>query len=761
MPRRTVRAFFRPLLEIMYRGRVVGIEHLPRDGGYFLVSNHISWIDGILILWLMPKNVRFIVDAGNFNAGFLGRLAAAFDTIMMSPSPKSIGRALQTGRRAVEAGDCVGIFPEGTITRTNVLQGFRPGLNKLVKDRSGPVVPVWLDGMWGSIFSFSGGRFFKKWPSLRRRTVTLYIGPPVPPDTPLSIIRERVAVLGAQAMEKQLEDSMVLPRRILRTWKARGGRLKAADSTGATVSGRDALLRTLILKRVLRREVLDEDDRFVGLLLPPSVAGVLTNVAVSFDHRVAINLNYSATADVINQCIKLAGIRKVITSKKFMEKLNFDLDAEVIELEDIKPKVRAADKAWAALASYALPAGILEKLLGLPKIKPSDLLTIVFTSGSTGTPKGVMLSYSNVGHNVDAIDTTIQLNGDDVVLGVLPFFHSFGYAVTLWAAQTLPPAGVYHFNPLDAKTVGKLAEKYGATVLLATPTFLRGYMRRVTPEQFQKLNVVVTGAEKTPPDLFTSFEARFGTSISEGYGTTELSPLVSVNIPASRSQAKFQPDAKRGSVGRPVPGVAARIIHPDSGEELGDEAEGMLLISGANVMQGYLGRQDLTDEVIKDGWYVTGDMARLDKDGFIFITGRQSRFSKIAGEMVPHIRVEEELVRLVACAADTNNDGVVDEDDRPVLVVTSVEDAKKGERLIVLHRKLSATVEQLRAGLTAAGLPNLYIPAIDAFYEVEDVPLLGSGKLDLKAAQMLAIQVTSAGNSPDRVTTEDHQPNTP
>jgi len=187
----------------------------------------------------------------------------------------------------------------------------------------------------------------------------------------------------------------------------------------------------------------------------------------------------------------------------------------------------------------------------------------------------------------------------------------------------------------------------------------------------------------------------------------------------------------------------------------------MLLISGADVMQGYLGRQDLTDEVVKDGWYVTGDMARLDKDGFIFITGRQSRFSKIAGEMVPHIRVEEELVRLVACAADTNNDGVVDEDDRPVLVVTSVEDAKKGERLIVLHRKLPASVEQLRAGLTTAGLPNLYIPAMDAFYEVEDVPLLGSGKLDLKAAQMLAIQVTSSGNSRDRVTTEDHQPNTP
>lgn len=743
-PRWTVRTIFKPLLAIRYSKRIVGLENIPKTDGVFLVSNHVTWIDGIILLWIMPRNVRFIVAQGNFKGWFLEKVSGAFDTIMMSNSPKSIARALQTGREAARQGDVVGIFPEGGLTRSSLLKGFKPGIGKLLKDKDAQVLPVWLDGMWGSIFSFSGGKFFYKWPQLKRRRITLYVGKPLPPDTPLSTIRSKVAALGARAMENQVSQSMTLPRRVVRTWKRAGKKLKAADSTGQSATGYELLLRSIILKRLLRRELLDEDDRFVGVLLPPSVGAVATNVALSFDNRVAINLNYSANSHVLNQCLEVAGVKKVLTSKKFREKLDLDLNAEIIELEDVRSKVKTSDKIFAALATYVLPSFIVDRLLGVTKIKNEDLLTVVFTSGSTGVPKGVMLTYGNVGHNVDAVDVVINLRPDDMVLGILPFFHSFGYSITLWAAMTLPPAGAYHFNPLDAKTVGKLAEKFKATVLLATPTFLRGYLRRVTPEQFRHLNVVVTGAEKTPPDLFEAFEQRFGVRISEGYGTTELSPLVSVNVPNSRSIADHSPDACEGSVGRPVPGVAAKIVDPETFEELVGDAEGMLLITGPNVMQGYMGRQDLTDEVIRDGWYITGDMARLDAEGFIHITGRQSRFSKIGGEMVPHIRIEEELVRVIA-EADTDGDGDVDGDDRPVVMVTSVADPKKGERLIVLHRKLAQTPDQLRESLYASGLPNMYVPARDGFFEVDEIPLLGSGKLDLKAAKAKAEALVLGG----------------
>jgi acyl-[acyl-carrier-protein]-phospholipid O-acyltransferase/long-chain-fatty-acid--[acyl-carrier-protein] ligase len=217
----------------------------------------------------------------------------------------------------------------------------------------------------------------------------------------------------------------------------------------------------------------------------------------------------------------------------------------------------------------------------------------------------------------------------------------------------------------------------------------------------------------------------------EGYGTTELSPLVSVNVPPSRSVNNFQPDRKDGTVGRPVPGVTAKVTDLETGHDLSADKPGMLWIAGPNVMKGYLHMPDKTAEVIKDGWYQTGDVALIDSEGFIHITGRESRFSKIGGEMVPHIQIEEELERLI----DPADDG------KPQVAVTAVPDAKRGECLVVLHTSLAGkTPDDLRKGLTAAGLPNLFIPSADSFYEVQELPILGTGKLDLRGIKALALE---------------------
>jgi acyl-[acyl-carrier-protein]-phospholipid O-acyltransferase / long-chain-fatty-acid--[acyl-carrier-protein] ligase len=246
---------------------------------------------------------------------------------------------------------------------------------------------------------------------------------------------------------------------------------------------------------------------------------------------------------------------------------------------------------------------------------------------------------------------------------------------------------------------------------------------------------VVVGAEKMPADLFEAFEKRFGVRPVEGYGATELSPLVSVNIPPSRSQAKFQLDRVEGSVGRPLPGIATRIVSPDDESiHLGAGQDGMLLVTGPNVMKGYLGREDLTQKAVHDGWYVTGDIAHMDDQGFLHITGRLSRFSKIGGEMVPHIRIEEELMK---CVGDDP------EDDKIQLCVTAVPDAKRGERIVVLHLPTSKTPHEMRASLTSAGLPNLFLPSQDSFFVVESIPILGTGKLDLKGAKDVALELTS------------------
>ena len=520
-----------------------------------------------------------------------------------------------------------------------------------------------------------------------------------------------------------------LPRMLIQQCRKRGKEMKVVDSMGVKLSGIDLLLRTIILQRILKREVLKADEKYVGVLLPPSAPAALTNFALAFAGRVAVNLNYTVSTAIQNQCIKMAEIKHVITSRKVAEKMDLKLDAEIVYLDDFKDKATMVDKAMAYFWANFAPESMLVNSLGLQNIKADDTLTIIFTSGSTGTPKGVVLTYGNIAHNVHAIRDAIGLEGRDVILGVLPFFHSFGYSVTLWTAMALPPMGVFHFNPLDARTIGKLAEQYNATVLLATPTFLRTYMRRVEPKQFSKLEVVVVGAEKLPLDVADEFEKTFGIRPLEGYGTTELSPLVSVNLPPKRSKDTGPGNGLReGSVGKPVAGVQARIVHLESSETLPIGESGMLQIKGPNVMKGYLNQPDLTSTVIRDGWYETGDVAKIDSDGYIHITGRQSRFSKIGGEMVPHIQIEEIINQIVGLT----------EDGKVRAVVTAVPDAKKGERLIVLHTGLDTPPSDILKGLTAAGLPNLYLPAEDCFLKVEEIPVLGTGKLDLKGMQQKA-----------------------
>ncbi|MFH1269132.1 MAG: AMP-binding protein, partial [Planctomycetota bacterium] len=531
---------------------------------------------------------------------------------------------------------------------------------------------------------------------------------------------------------KQQGGRMIPARAFLRMCRRNLRRPKVADSSGAELTGAGLLTRALVLRRLLRREVLADDEKHVGILLPPSVGGVVTNAAVSLDARVAVNLNYTVSSDVMNECIAQAEIRHVLTSRRVMEKLELKIDAELVYLEDFKDKAGPADKLLAAGQTWLMPAAMLERRLGLSRLGPDDLLTLIFTSGSTGQPKGVMLTHHNIGSNVDGFDQILRIRKDDVLVGILPFFHSFGFTVTIWTILMLDCKGIYHYSPLEPRQVGKLCQKHGATILLTTPTFLRSYLRRCEPAELASLEVIVTGAEKLPSELADAFEKKFNLRPLEGYGTTELSPVVSANIPPSRLASSFQLGPREGTVGQPLPGIAAKVVDLDTGEDLGIDKPGMLLIRGPNVMKGYLHQPELTAEVIRDGWYTTGDVAVIDADGFIRITGRESRFSKIGGEMVPHIGIEEMLEKVLALG-----------EEELTVAVTAVPHPKKGERLIVLHTGLDAPPEEICRRLAAAGLPPIWIPSPDSFLQVDEIPVLGTGKLDLRRTRELAEQEVS------------------
>ncbi len=528
------------------------------------------------------------------------------------------------------------------------------------------------------------------------------------------------------------ESWVSLPSAFVHAARRHAGRVAICDSTGVSYTYAQTFLRTLAMGRVLSRTWGNASH--VGLFVPPVAPSAMANLAVSLWGRIPVNLNYSASQSVVDSSIEQCGITHVITSGRALDKFKITPRAELILLEDLPARVTLADKLWAAAVSQAVPLAALPMFLpGLRGNRLDDEATIIFTSGSTGDPKGVRLSHRNILSNAHQIDQQVQMKPDDVVLGILPFFHAFGFTVTIWTALALGKKVVYHFNPLDARNVGKLCEDHGVTLLIGTPSFMRIYLKTCEAKQFAKLTHLILGAEKLKPELAREIERTLGIRPLEGYGCTELSPVVAVNVPESvQLRDGRSVDGNRlGTVGLPMPGTRIKTVDPETGEDLAPGTEGMIQVSGPQVMMGYLNRPEATARVLSDGWYTTGDLGALDEDGFLRITDRLSRFSKVAGEMVPHILIESALMELT---------GV----DEHHVAVTGVPDDKHGERLCVLYTDLGMSPTEVHHRMMDGRIPRLWIPSVRDFIQVDEIPITATGKIDLRGLRELA----TSGHAP-------------
>jgi len=718
------------LTHTLYRVKVLGRDNFPEKSGALLVCNHMSFVDAALLIASTDRPIRFLVYKGIYENRLVYPFARMLKAIPISGEqrPREMIRSLRTASDALRNDEIVCIFAEGQITRTGQMLPFRRGLERIIKGIEVPIIPVNLDGVWGSIFSFERGRFLWKMPRRIPYPVTVSFGTPMPPTSTALEVRGAVQSLQAEAFHQRKSRMRTLDRAFVRTARRFPMRFMMADGKTPKVRFFSALTKTIFIARRLSKAIGNQP--MTGLLLPPSVGGALTNYALSMLGRVPVNLNYTASSEVIASCAKQCEVEVVISSRAFVERFpKLEIPGRTIFLEDILQSPGIFEKILAFVLAAAMPQTVLRKMIGAePRRCIDDLATVIFSSGSTGDPKGVMLTHYNIGSNIQQVSQVFMLDSSDRILGILPFFHSFGFMAALWMPAANGTGVVYHPNPLDSKVIGELVSQYRVTFLIATPTFLQAYMRRCSPESFGSLQYVLVGAEKLPDRVALGFEDTFGIRPLEGYGCTECSPVVTVNTRDFRAPGFRQVGSRRGKIGHPLPGVTVKVVDIETGEPVAPGTPGILLVRGPNVMKGYLGRAEKTAEVLRDGWYTTGDVALLEEDGFLTITDRLSRFSKIGGEMVPHVRIEDKLQELA---------GVTEQ----VFAVTSLPDEKKGERIVVISTlsddKLTPVVEKF----AQCDLPALWKPRANQFFHVDALPILGTGKIDLRGVRTLASSI--------------------
>lgn len=713
------------IARMLYRVTAYGQEHLPPDG-FLLLPNHISFVDAIVLHLAWPKRqIRYVIDETFYRKPLLHGILKLVGCIPISP--RRAKDAVRTAAEAIRAGDIVCLFPEGQLTRSGTLLRLQRGYELIARQAEAQVVPVWLDQLWGSVFSYKGGRMLRKLPRVPYHVAVAFGKPLAAKQADIATVREELLKLGEFCFSRRPSINRHLAAAAVRGLKRRKFTKLLTDGIDhSQLSGAKLLGAAIALSRHLKQHFPNE--RRIAIVLPATRGAVIANLGVALADKVPVGLNFTSGRAAAEACCRRADLRVSLTATAFMQRLtDFPWPEKTLKLDEIMPPMKTRILWWWMLC-LVLPAPALIRLLGIPQQGGHKEAILLFTSGSSGEPKGVVLSHRNLLGNVEQFNVLLDANPDDAILASLPFFHSFGCTVTLWYPLIEGVRIVTTANPLEAAKNSELIERYKLTLLLAAPTFLRGYLRKAEPHQLRSLRLIITGAEKLPRDLAEAFEEKFGQHVYEGYGLTETSPVVSVNLPepvAKAAGAPIQSSSRVGSVGKLAPGIAVEIREPETDRKLSLHDTGMLWLRGPNIFEGYLNDPERTAEVLRDGWFKTGDIARLDEDGFLYIEGRLSRFSKIGGEMVPHEALEQKIVAAL---------GLNGESERLIAIV-GITDPTKGEATVLLSAR-EIDLNQLREKLRNAGVPNLWIPK--RICRVESVPVLASGKLDLARCKSVA-----------------------
>ena len=726
-----------------YRLRVQGLRHIPARGGVLLLGNHVSLLDWAFVQIACPRSVRFGLPESLYTTRVLRWFFRHCGYLPLQSGVPTAAQ-LETIAASLDRGEVVCLFPEGVMSRNGQLTEFRSTYEQACASVSDTVVivPFFLRGLAGSQFSRSGPRFRRRTGNTLNREVVIDFGAPLPRLTPTHTLRQRVRDLAYTSWEEYAGSLSPIGAHWIDTCCRPGNHVVLLDTLRTRLRAKQAPTGTLVMARRFRRLSPEQN---VGLLLPSSAASALANMALMLLGKTAVNLNFTAPVESILASLLQAEIKTIYTSERFLERLEkrgVDLSllrnhARLIPLEQFRQSTSAAEKLLTLAACWLLPRSVL-KVLYSRRHDLQQTAVILFSSGSEGLPKGVMLTHRNLLTNVKQIAELLNMDDDDVMLANLPPFHAFGLTVTHFMPMLEQVPLVCHADPTDALGAAEAIAEHRITTMFGTCSFYRLYTRnaRIHPLMLASLRLVIAGAEKLQEEVRREFKAKFDKDILEGYGATETAPVASVNMPDQLSPEdwKVQVASKVGSVGMPLPGTSFLIVDPETFEVLPTGEAGMILISGAQVMPGYLKNERKSSEALRvmEGrrWYVTGDKGRLDADGFLFIIDRYSRFAKVGGEMVGLGTVE---TAIKAALAVPDLEGVV----------VALPDERKGEKLVALAT-LPLEAANMRERLASQGLNALAFPS--QYLQVDVIPKLGSGKTDFATARQLALtRLAAAG----------------
>jgi acyl-[acyl-carrier-protein]-phospholipid O-acyltransferase / long-chain-fatty-acid--[acyl-carrier-protein] ligase len=738
LPQSLVRYIISRLFAGSYRIDVLGFENLPAQGGVLMLGNHISWLDWAMVQIACPRPVRFVMHRSIYQRWYLKWFLDFFGVIPIASGQSK--EALEQVNQLLKDGEVVCLFPEGAISRNGQLGEFKKGYERAVEGVEGIILPFYLRGLWGSRFSRSSENLQQIRNTRLRSEVIVAFGTPLPMETPAHEVKRQVFDLSIDTWEQHTRHLDPIPLAWLRAAKRVGGDLSLADALGDnTLSGYKVTTAILAFSHLIRRR---SQETNIGLLLPTSSAGIITNMACLLQGKTVVNLNYTASLQALQSAVDKAEIRSLYTSRRFIDKLaqkGMELEPllkrlQVHYLEDLKQEIGKAAQLAMLVSAMVLPARVIYALFGRP-VKIEQPAAILFSSGSEGEPKGVVLSHRNIMGNIRQVSDVLDTREDDVIMASLPLFHAFGLTVTGLMPLVEGITAICHPDPTDVLNIAQATGKYQATIFCATSTFLRLFTRnrRIHPLMLASLRILVAGAERLSPEVRDSFKLKFNKEIYEGYGTTETTPVASVNIPdrIDPRNWRVQEGSRSGTVGMPLPGSSFRIVDPETLEHLPQGEDGLILIGGTQVMLGYLDDPQKTAEVIVelDGkrWYKTGDKGHLDTDGFLTIVDRYSRFAKIGGEMISLGAIEGAIGKLLP--------------DEVEILTTALPDGKKGEKVALLVAG-EILLDELKQLIEQSGLNPLMRPA--EIIPVASIPKLGSGKSDFKRARQIALEGTAA-----------------